>query len=322
MKMVGTRILVCLAACLAPLLLAGPGHAEIVDRIVAVVNDEIITMSELEQMSKMVQAQSGANPKSKEGQALKRELLEALIDRKLAKAEAKRRGIEVTDKEVDQALEDFKKKNHLPDDAALNQALAKAGLTPKELRQQLADQIQQERLVFIAVGAKKTEVTVTDAEVRRFYDANVRESGGGNQVHLQVINIPFPPGATAGQKEEVQKRAETVLKDLRLGGSLAEAQRKHSLTSQDLGFINQADLNPQLGELINKLRPGEVAPLHNPEGFQLVVLVGKRTGSGKRPSFEEVAPEIRRMLSSQSMQKQFGEWVKTLREKAHIKIML
>jgi peptidyl-prolyl cis-trans isomerase SurA len=311
------RLLVCLAACLAPVFLASPGHAEIVDRIVAVVNDEIITMSELDQMSKMVQAQSGANPKSREGQALKREMLEALIDRKLAKAEAKRRGIIIADKELDLAVEDFKRRNNLPDDAALNQALAKAGLTAKELRQQLGDQIQQERLVFIAVGAKKTEVS--DAEVRRFYDANVRE-GGGNQVHLQVINLPFPPGATAGQKEEVQKRAETALKDIRLGGSLAEVQRKHSLTSQDLGFINQADLNPQLGELISKLRPGEVAPLQSPEGFQLVVLVGKRSGQPR--SFEEVAPEIRRMLSSQAMQKQFVEWVKTLREKAHIKIML
>jgi peptidyl-prolyl cis-trans isomerase SurA len=311
------RILVCLAASLAPLLLALPGHAEIVDRIVAVVNDEIITMSELEQMTRMIQSQAGANPKSKEGQALKREMLEALIDRKLAKAEAKRRGIEISDKEVDQAVEDFKKNNRLPDDATMNQALAKAGLTVKELRQQLADQIQQERLVFIAVGAKKTEVS--EAEARRFYDANFRE-GGGNQVHLQIINMPYPSGATSGQKEEVQKRAETVLKDYRLGGSLAEVQRKHSLTSQDLGFINQTDLNPQLGELINKLRPGEVAPIQSPEGFQLVILVEKR--SGKPRSFEEVAPEIRRMLSSQAMQKQFAEWVKTLREKAHIKIML
>lgn len=320
MKRLNPRLLVCLAACLVPLFLARPGHTEIVDRIVAVVNDEIITMSELDQMSKMIQSSSGFNPKSKESQALKREMLEALIDRKLAKGEAKRRGITISDKEVDQAMEDFKKKNRLPDDAALNQALAKSGITVKEVRQQIADQIQQERLVFIAMGAKKAEVP--EAEVRRFYDANVREGGGGNQVHLQIINVPFPPGATPGQKAEVQKKAETVLKDYRLSGSLAETQRKHALTGQDLGFINVTDLNPQLGELINKLRPGEVAPIQSPEGFQMVVLVGKRSGSGKRPSFEEAAPEIRQMLSSQVMQKQFVEWVKTLREKAHIKIML
>lgn len=317
MRSLPLLILVCLAACLAPWCLPGSGHAEVVDRIVAEVNDEIITMSELDQMSKIVQPQAGLNPKSKEAQSLKQRMLEALIDRKLAKVEAKKRGIIISDKELDQAVEDFKKNNHLPDEAALNRALVKMGLTLKELRQQIADQLQQERLVAVAVGAKKQEVP--DTEVRRYYDANFRE-GGGNQVHLQVINLPFPPGATMAQKEEVQKKAETVLQDYRLGASLAAVQQKHSLTGQDLGFINQADLNPQLGELLNKLRPGEVAPLKNPEGFQLVILAGKRSGQA-RP-FEEVAPQIRQLLSRQVMEKQFMEWVKTLREKAHIKIML
>lgn len=317
MKRLDSRILICLAACLAPLFWTGPGHGEIVDRIVAEVNDEIITMSELEQMSKMIQPGQGKNPKSKEDQAFKRKMLEALIDRKLAKAEAKRRGIDITDKEVDAAIEDFKKKNHIPDDASLNQALAKAGMTLKELRQQLADQIQQERLVYVTVGIKKKEVT--DAEVRRFYEANFKEAVG-NQVHLQTISLPFPSGATAGQQQEVQKKAETALKDVRLGVSLAEVQQKYALTGQDLGFINQADLNPELGAVINKLRPGEVAPIKSPQGFQLVVLVGRR--SGKPLSFEEAAPTIRQLLSEEATHKQFAEWVKTLRVKAHIKIML
>lgn len=311
------KIFVYLAACLAPLWLAGPGRAEVVDRIVAVVNDEIITLSELEQAAKMVQPSQGGNLKSREEQELKKQLLEALIDRKLAKAEAKRRGITISDKEIDQAIEDFKKNNRIPDDAALQQALGKAGLNIKDLRQQLADQLQQERLVHIAMGAKKVEVS--EAEVRRFYDENFRETAG-NQVHLRMVNLPFPPGATEEQKKEIQQKTEAVLKDLRLGRSLAEVQQKHSIASQDLGFINQADLDPRIGAVMNKLRPGEIAPLQSPQGFQLVILVGRR--SGKPRSFEEVAPEIRRLLASQALQKQFVEWVKTLRGKAHIKVML
>lgn len=232
MKRLDSLILVCLFACLAPLFLAGPGHGEIVDRIVAEVNDEIITMSDLEQMSKLIQPKAGTSPKSQEGQAFKREMLEALIDRKLAQAEAKRRGITIEEKELDRAVEEFKKNNRLLDEASLNQALTKMGLSLKELRQQIAEQIQQERLVFIAMGAKKTEVP--EAEVRRFYEANFREAGG-NQVHLQIINVPYPPGATAGQKEEIQKKTEAALKDLRLGASLEEVQRKHSLAGQIWG---------------------------------------------------------------------------------------
>ncbi|MDD2902023.1 MAG: SurA N-terminal domain-containing protein [Syntrophales bacterium] len=317
MKKFDMKILVFLAACLASWFGAAPVKAEIVDRIVAVVNDDIITMSELNQMSRMFQSRQKLDPKGKERQALKREMLEALIDRKLAKAEAKRRGIAISDKELDAAVEDFKKKNRIPDDATLTKDLAQHGMTLKELRQQLADQIQQERLVFIAVGAKKS--SVSEKEVRHYYETHFQKSSG-KQVHLRMINLPYPPGATPGQKEEILKKAEGALKDIRLGGSLAEVLQKYSLTSQDMGFINQADLNPQLGELISKLRPGEVAPIQTPAGFQMMILVGRR--SGTPPSFEEVAPQIRRMLEGLAMQKEFAQWVKTLRAKAHIKIML
>lgn len=309
-------VLICLAVCLAQLFLAFPAVSEVVDRIVAEVNEEIITMSELEQAAKIMQAQSGINPKSKEARAFKKEMLEALIDRKLAKAEAKRRGITISDKELDQAVDDFKKRNRIPDDAALNQALSKMGMTLKEMRQQISDQVQQERLVTVVVGAKAAKVP--DAEVRRYYEAHFRE--GGSQAHLQVLNMPYPPGATESQKEEVRKKAETVLKDYRLGESLADIQRKHAITGQDLGFIRDADLNPQLGEVLKKMRPGEVAPIQTPGGFQLLVLVGRRSGQAR--SFEEVAPQIRQALSRKDMEKQFFDWVKTLREKAHIKIML
>lgn len=316
MRSLPLLVLFCLAACLAPWSWPGAAHAEIVDRIVAEVNNEIITMSELDQMANMVEPRAGLNPK--EAQTLKREMLESLIDRKLAQAEAKKRGLTISDKDLDQAVNEFKQRNRIPDDAALNQALAQRGMTLKDLRQQISDQMVQERLVTLAVGSKKIEVP--EAEVRRFYDANVREGGKGIMVHLQVINMPFPPGATVAQKEEVQKKAESVLKDYRLGTSLAELNQKYSLATQDLGFINQTDLNPQLNQVLSKLRPGEVAPVQNPEGFQLIILAEKR--SGKARPFEEVAPQVRQLLQRQAMEKQFIEWVKTLRKKAHIKIML
>jgi peptidyl-prolyl cis-trans isomerase SurA len=309
-----------LAVCLAAVLGAVPGSPEVVDRIVAEVNDEIITMSELEQMARVFQAQAGLNPKSKEALSMKREMLEALIDRKLAKAEAKRRGINVAGKEVDQAVEEFKKRNRILDDAALNEALGKMGMALPEMRQQIADQIQQERLVQLVVGAKKTPVS--EAEVRRFYEANFKEGGGGQQVHLQMMNMPFPPGATAEQKAGIQKTAEVVLNEYRRGQPLAEIQRKHSLTSQDLGFMNPSDLDPKLAEILAKLKPGELVPIETPNGFQLIILKERRVGKGKPQPFEEVAPEIRRMLAQKDLEKHFMEWVKTLREKAHIKIML
>ncbi len=309
------RLLIALAAVLIQLMLAGTGVAEVVDRIVAQVNDDIITMSELQHMAKTVEAQAGVKPKGPDEKKMQREMLEALIDRKLAKAEAKRRGIVVADKEVDEAMAQFKKRNNIPDDETFAKGLAQAGLSVKEFRQQLADQMTQERLLVVAVG---TKVSISDTEVRRIYDQQSKK--GGTQVHIVTLRMPFPPGATEAQKDEIKQKAETILNAVKRGESLAEAAGKFSIKTSDVGFVSQGDLDPRLAEYLDKLKPKEVAPILTQEGIQLMQVMGRRSGEA-RP-FEEAAPEIRRILQQQEMEKYFGEWVKTLRDKAHIKIML
>jgi peptidyl-prolyl cis-trans isomerase SurA len=304
-----------LVVVLIQLGLARTGTAEVVDRIVAEVNDDIITMSELQNMEKSMQARSGVKPKGPLDKRVQREMLEALIDRKLAKAEAKRRGIKLAPKELDEALNHFKQRNNIPDDETLAKGLASQGLSLKEFKQQIGDQIIQDRLLAVAVGSK---IVVSEAEVRRVYEERFKKSGV--QVHILTIRMPFPMGATDAQKEEVKQKAEAILKDVNRGVPFVEAAGKLSLTPMDAGFVSQNDLDPRLAEYLAKLKPKQVAPIATPEGFQLIEVADRRSGEA-RP-FEEVAPEIRRMLQQQDMEKEFSGWVKALREKAHIKIML
>jgi len=294
---------------------ARTGSAMVVDRIVAEVNDEVITMSELQRDSRSIEAQEGISPKGKEDKDLERQMLESLIDRKLAKAEAKRRGIKIEDKEVDAALENFKKRNHLPDEESLNKALAKAGLTLSELKQNIADQLTQDRLLVMAVGLK---AMVSEAQVRQVYDEKYKE--GGAQLHLCTIKIGMPADATEAQKEEIKRQAETVIKEVKDGATFPEVAKKYSLTETDIGFVSVNDLDPKVSEFLGRLSPKEVAPVMTPQGIQLIQLVERR--SGQAQSYEEVAPEIRRILTQKEMEKQFSVWVKTLRENAHVKIML
>jgi len=316
MKRIFRGLLTVALICLLQLLMVKLSAAEVVDRIVAEVNDEIITMSELKAASKSMEAKSGLKPKGKEEKEVERQMLEALIDRKLAKAEAKRRGMTIEDKELAAALENFKKRNNLPSDEALKEALGKSGSTLKEFKQNITDQMMQDRLVTVAVGAKSM---VSEAEVRRVYDEHYKE-GGSAQMHLRAIRILFPPGATDVQKEELKKKAEMVLAEVKSGASLQDAAKKFSLEETDVGFVNQSDLDPRLAEFLGRLKPKEVAPALTPEGIQLIQMVERRSGQAR--SFEEAAPEIRRVLQQKEMEKRFTEWVKTLREKAHIKIML
>jgi peptidyl-prolyl cis-trans isomerase SurA len=313
-KIAGRRI-VAVIAVLVLLGLVRTGVAEVVDRIVAEVNDEIITMSELQNMAKAIQTQSGVKPTGQIDSKVQREMLEALIDRKLAKAEAKRRGITVAPKELEEALGRFKQRNNIPDDETLAKALANQGLSLKEFKQQISDQMIRDRLLAVAVG---TKISVSDADVQRFYDQHFKQ--GGAQVRLLTVSIPFPPGATDEQKEETKRKAESILEDVQRGISFAEAAGKLSLSPSDLGYVSQSDLDPRLAEYLDKIKPKEVAPVATPEGFQLVQIVDRRSGQAR--SFAEAAPQIRQILSQQEMEKQFTEWVKTLRGKAHIKVML
>ena len=258
------RLLIALAAVLIQLMLAGTGVAEVVDRIVAEVNDDIITMSELQNMAKTIEAQAGVKPKGQDEKKMQREMLEALIDRKLAKAEAKRRGIVVSDKEVDEAMAQFKQRNNIPDDETFAKGLAQAGLSVKEFKQQLADQMTQERLLVVVVG---TKVSVSDAEVRRLYDQQFKK--GGTQVHIVTLRMPFPPGATEAQKEETKQKAETILNAVKRGESLAEAAGQFSLKPSDVGFVSQSDLDPRLAEYLEQTETERGGPDPDPGRYSI-----------------------------------------------------
>jgi len=306
-----------MGVCLLLLCWTGAGAAEVVDRVVAIVNDEVITMSELELMAKSLEGMTGLSRNFKSDKNLQRQMLEALIDQKLAKAEAKRRGISVAQKELDQAVADFRRQNRLEDDKAFNEALGKAGLTVNELKQKILDQIVHERLMQLQVGAK---VTVSDAELRRFYETQFPKEGG-IRLHLKILSMPFPAGATTAQKEEVQKKAETALNEFKQGAALEEIGRKYEFSLQDLGFISEGDLDPKLAQFLRNLKPKEVGPIQTSEGFQLVQLVARKSG-GETRSYDEAAPQIRSHLMRQEMAKRFSEWARGLRDKAAVKIML
>lgn len=319
--------------CLLLLLWSQISRAEVVDRIVAEVNGEIITLSEVRTAAKAMEAQAGIKGKvqGKESKEIERKMLDALIDRKLTKAEAKRRGINVSDKELAAALEEFKKRNNLEDDEALKKGLAQSGVTLKELKQNIGDQIIQERLLAVIMKDKGTPVS--DAEVRQVYETQFKGGGAsstgvasGVQLHLRIIKIPFPTDATVAKKEELKKLADTVIVEVKGGASFPEVAKKYSLEETDAGFVSQDDLEPKFATFLGRLKPKEVGPAMAPQGIQLIQLVERRSGKGeKKPeaqSYEEVAPKIRRALQQKGMEKQFFEWVKTLRAKAHIKTML
>lgn len=310
------KIVFLLTVCLS--VFWAKAAAEVVERIVAVVNDEVISQSELEQMAKAIQSQPGMKMPSGSGKDLQRQLLDGIILQKLAKAEAKRRGITVTEKEVDKAMEEFKKRNNISDDETFTKMLAQNGMTLQGFKQQLTDQMIQERLLVVIAGGK---VAVTESDVRQFYEKEYPKTGEGATLHLKMLNIPLPSDATETQKQDLKTKAEGILQQIRQGASLEKLSQEQGFQVQDLGFVAQGDMDPELAGFLSKVKVGDTAPIQTLEGFKLVQVVDRRDG-GRGRSFEEAAPEIRAHLQRQQMEKTFEEWIKGQRERAHIKIMM
>jgi len=293
--------------------------AKIVDKIVAQVNNEIITLSELEQAMKY-QRTTGGTQAIPDNEAYRRQTLDLLIDRKLAKEEAKRYGMTVSDKDLRKALDEIKTRNGFADDEALKKALAKDGMTIEQLRQQLSEQIQLDRLMVVLV---KDKPKVTEAEIKRFYEANYQTPE--NRVHIKVIALPIPPGATPEQEEEIRAQAEKALNEALKGedfDKLIKEYSKHnpSMPGGDLGFVRQADLDPKFFEFLAGLKVNEVVPLRTPQGFQIIKLIEARMN--QVVTLEEVRPQIVQILEREQLQKLFSEQMKDARKRALIKIMM
>jgi peptidyl-prolyl cis-trans isomerase SurA len=292
--------------------------AKIVDKIVAQVNDEIITLSELEQAMKYSQSKPDAAPTDNE--AFRRQMLDMLIDRKLAKEEAKRYGMTVPEKELRKALDDIKQRNGLPDDEALSKVLAKDGMTMEQLRLQLSEQISQDRLMAVTI---KDVPKPLEADIKRFYEENYKTPE--NRVHVKVITLPVPPEANPAQQEEARAQAEKALTEAQKGEDFDKLIKQYSkpipnTPSGDLGFLRQADLDPKFFEFLSSLKQGEVVPLKTPQGFQIIKLVGAKMG--QVVGLEEVKPQIIQILQRQKMMQLFSEHLKDARKRALVKIML
>jgi peptidyl-prolyl cis-trans isomerase SurA len=299
------------------IMIPGVGSAKIVDKIVAQVNDEIITLSELEQAMKY----SNPNPDSPtpDTEAYRKQMLDILIDRKLAKAEAKRYGLTVPDKDLQKAVEDIRKKNGFADDAALSQALAKDGMTMEQLRTQIGEQIQQDRLMALTV---KDAPKVTDAEIKKFYEQNFKTPE--NRVHVKIITLPVPPDANADQQEAMRASAEKVLTDAQKGEDFDKLMKQYSkpMPNTPSGDLNlrQADLDPKFFEFLTGLKQNEVVPLKTPQGFQIIKLI--ETRMNQVVGLNEVRPQILEVLGHEKMMKVFSEHLKDARKRSLVKVML
>ncbi len=280
----------------------------VVDRVVAVVNNEIITLSDL---------QREATLKKTEGKPDERILLEDMIDRKLQMAAAKRAGMDVTDKELADAIADILKRNSF-DLKQFETALAKDGLTIEQYKIELREQMTLSRMFnkYIRAG-----IAVDEAEVRAYYDRNIKLYTLPEEIRLRQIFFPVPDKSTSQKDAEVKEEAEQAFARAQRGENFTNLVREFSqgaTASQDgdLGFTQRGSLLPEMEAATQPLKPGDVSPpFHCAGGYNIIRLEEVRTQV--RP-FEKVKDEIMNMLYQHKVENSYRSWLQTLRSDSNI----
>ncbi|MBL9040754.1 MAG: peptidyl-prolyl cis-trans isomerase [Myxococcales bacterium] len=303
--------------------------SNVLDRVLAVVNDEIVLDTEVLQATEMEARQALANVDrdSAEGQRrydeLRRRVLDSQIEKVLIAQYAREQKVYVTEDEMRSAIKDVVKNNNLNDESQLREALKAQGMAWDAYSSMLRQQLLQLKVVNTAV---RSRVTVGDDEVRAYYAQTVRQVAGDQlQVHIQQILIPVSKTAPATTIAEKRAKAAKAVEGARAGQDFASLCQKFcedgAKGDGDSGLISRSELPVELREVVTTMDPSDVrGPIRGDRGFYVVRLVEKKDAE-VRP-FEEVKETLRRQLYEQQVEKAVTAWLKELRRKAHVDVRL
>lgn len=269
------RLPLLLVAALVGLLALAPpvlAQATRVNRIAAVVNGDVVTLSEVESRRRLLALSAGIT-----GDAAGRandQILRLLIDERLRIQEVTRRRIPVTDQDIAGAVGDIESRNGLPP-GGLPENLRRAGIDPRVLFDQIRAQIGWNRLLRQQLGA---QANVPQAEIDE-YLAAARARVGQPEFLVSEIFIPI---SSPGEEAEVRRFVDDIIARLRQGAPFPMvatqfSQAQTALLGGDLGWIVPNRLDPEVASIVQQMPEGAVSnPIRVPGGFQIVTLRQKR----------------------------------------------
>lgn len=268
-----------LSACLLLLALPAPA-AQTLDRIVAVVNEEVVLASELERELEGVRrqlAERDTQPPPEED--LRRQVLERLIMRRLQLDVAQRLGVRVDEATLDEAVRRIAERNNLGL-SEFRDALAAEGIDFATFR----DQIRQEiTLTRLRQREMQRRINITPQEIDQFLEQQGDEAG--QRYRLRHILVALPEAASPEQLQQAGRRAEALMQALEDGASFEALAARYSdsqtaLEGGDIGWRAAGELPPSVAEILPRMQPGQVSPpVRTSSGVHLFQLVDRRDES-------------------------------------------
>ena len=289
-------------------------------KIIAVVNDDVITEADLDTALSSVRDElkkeySGPELDRKLEEA-RNELLNQMIDDKLILQEAKKKGVIVGDSEIDERFKEVK--SRFPSEDIFYSEVQKAGITTEVLKNRYRENIMMGKLVTHEV---KDKVVVTPAEIEKYYEQHREELKAPESVKLRGIMLRFDDKNTP---ESVKQKAEDIIKLAGEGrdfGELAKLYSQDSKASEggEFGTVERGQLRGEFDKVIFNLKPGGISePIKTDTGY-FIFKIDEKSESHVRP-LAEAREDIEDIIFREKAQKRYQDWIAKLKRDAFIQI--
>jgi parvulin-like peptidyl-prolyl isomerase len=285
------------------------------NKVLATVEDEVITMSDYKNFIKAF----GGTEKT---DVVDRMFLERFIADKIIRQTAERRGIEVSDAEVEIEIETFKKQNSLSQ-TDLEAVLSEEGMTFAEYKRTITNKIRAERLFYMEVESK---VNVTDKEIEDYYSVHKKDYLlSTEKIVIKTVLLKLKQDASITEITELKSEALRISSELQKGGSFEKLtdQKRTVRGSAEIesgsGEFRRGSLIPELNNKAFLMKKGETSgPIWVRNGVYFIKVISRTDESFKL--LKEVHKDIYKQIHEQKKENYFNEWVRTLWEKTSVKI--
>lgn len=301
---------------------AGSQAAILLDRVVAVVNQEVITWSDLYKAMEFEASDKMQGLKDEEKRKIFKEnegvFLESLIDIKLQLQAAKQAGIDATPEDVNDAIADIKKKYSI-DEAALIESLKKEGFTLEEYKKKIAEQIILSRVVSQQV---RNKIVVSESDIGKYMEENKDLLMDGEAYRIRQIFFKEP--AVSTDRKTIEEKADAVLQELKAGEDFSSLAKKYSedpsrKTGGDLGFIKKSYMAKEFINAVSQMKAGDVSqPFWTDRGLHIIKLEEK----AESLSEAELKEAVKNKLLEKYFSEKYRSWLRGLRGNAYIEVRL
>ncbi len=295
---------------------------KVFDRVVAKVNNEIITLSSVEERVFVLKQKYKNDLQSLNEKEILKEALDMIVGEKLQLQEGKKMGLEVDDAAVDAALKNIELNNGLKEGQLLAM-LESEGKSIESYKDHIRDQILVSKVTRFELGSR---VSVSDKKITRYYHKNQKDFWEPGKARVRHILILSEKDSLPSQKKEKYSRVVEILNEIKGGLDFSEAAKKYSedisaSSGGDVGIVEKGKMVPEFEEAVYQLKEGEISDIvETAYGYHLIKV--DEVQPGRTLPLKEAKARIQNILAGKKQKSVYEDWMKELKESAYIEISL